>query len=285
MKCSFLAIFATCSFACASSQNIPTSQEFNRKASEYFLEHFNEFDLSPLDEVEKCMLKKTVENDLNELNGSKIVILHDKFLIKHYFEDYLQLGFSFIEDSKSGKRYFLSLPQLDEFIFDVEANYVQKNDSVYQLEMPRQPVEINTRLLDDMFFSVEDFLVDQSGTRDFYSKSRFAGDLLREGFSFFHPYLEISLGDFVGRMQKDLSIGLLSHESFNKLMKLEERSLQNEISLNIFFIEHIGYYLQIYSRDKATSKLKLDLIMLPDRERSYSYRHAMIRYRDCKQYR
>ena len=108
-----------------------------------------------------------------------MVILQDKFLVKNYYEGYLQLHFSFVKNLGTGKMHFISFPQFSEFVFDVKVNYERKNDSVYTLRVPREPIKLNTFMLEEFLMNRE-FLTIQSNHYDVAAKFRFASEVLNE---------------------------------------------------------------------------------------------------------
>jgi hypothetical protein len=261
-------------------QPLPTSEEFDRKASSYFAEHFDAFDLSPLDEFEVCTLKKVVANDLGELGGSRLTIVEDRFLLRSYFERFLQLHFCFIQDVETGEFYFVSIPQLDEYVYDVEANYVKQDGGMYQLKSPRQPIKMNTRLLSDFLSNIDLGIKNTSNLEKRFLGCRKVNEILDEAFIFL-PYDEISHSTLQGRIKDEQEKGLISTHSLNITTQFIEASLQNEHSLRTFYIDGAGYLLSSCSLDKETLKAHVDMFFLPDEKKILTSRVESIKYRDC----
>src|SRR5687768_1578348 len=274
----FLLVLPVTNFNCQ-SHSLPTSEEFDRKASSYFAEKFDAFDLSPLNNSQECTLRKVIDNDLDELSPPRLVILQDRFIIKSYFEPFLQLHFCFIQEIETGKFHFLALPQLDEYVYDVKANYREQDNAIYKLQASREPVRLNTRLLLD-FFSHTEFGYDTRSIQDRLFDFRKVDEILNEAFVFF-KHTEISANSLLGIAQKDLDDGLISKDAFVIMVELIKSSLRNEQHVRTFHIDGAGYLISACSVDKQTLKVTVEMFFLPDRERILTSRSEGIKYREC----
>lgn len=224
------------------------------------------------------MLQKAVKNDLDELSEPAMRILHDKFVIKHYFEDFLQLHFSFVKNIDSSQFYFIMLPEFDEYIYQVEENYIQLNDATYRLKWPREPVRINTyaieRLLSAKEFELNNDLAVEKDARSLVQQ------ILNETFEFLEPN-EISNGILENQLRRDLANGSISQVSFDSVMKFVEASLRNEIDLKIVSLQKAGYIFEVFGREVGGQRLTLNIFFLPDNQRAYLSRTHVINHREC----
>lgn len=261
------------------SQDIPTVAEFNKEAADYFVENYQLFDLSPLDDFKKCTLKKIIENDLEELGGPRIAILHDRYLIKEYYDGFLQLHFSFIKEIETGTFYFICLPQLDEFIYDVMANYRQKNDSIYELRSLQWQVRINTDPLLNLL-SNDDFQFYSSDIHERFTKFRYASEVLTESLRLLRRN-EISASRLQSALQEDLKQEIITDRAYKMAMQLIDDAVRNENKIRTYEFDVAGYLITVYSVDKQRPHVAVDMFFIPKNERKLISRSEGIKYRDC----
>src|SRR5687768_6836295 len=115
-----LLFFGLIQFSCSSQ---PSS--FNDQAAEFFDKqaHVSENSLQNLSETERCILSKVIDNDLDKINNWKSTLLWDAFEVRSYFAPYLRLNFHFVKALGTNEYFFVCLPELDKFLYDVEMNY------------------------------------------------------------------------------------------------------------------------------------------------------------------
>jgi len=263
-------------FGGCQSQEMPTSLEFNRASREYFRDHTYLLDSLNVNQFGRCILEKTIENDLDDLNGSIIVIAQDRFLIKAYFEDYLQMHFSFIKDIKTEKFYFWAIPELSEFLYHVDSNYVLKKDT-YKLKRPRAPVKIPTANLNNVLSS-DCFRIGDHDPAERVTRFRRASEVLTEAFPLLRSN-ETSTVGFIGKIHDDFARGLISDSAFNQTMTIVNTGMKTERYMNVYRFDKIGYLLTIF--DGHSTGITIEMFFLPDNERIYISRLMTIKYREC----
>lgn len=87
-------------------------RDFNAAAQNQILSKFDTIDLFPMSDREKCILKKTISEFLNELNDFKITQI-DSFYIRNYALEDLGRNFSVV--MIKDRYYLLTLPRLFEY--------------------------------------------------------------------------------------------------------------------------------------------------------------------------
>lgn len=282
MKRIILFVFIGLSFTtCSSQTSIPSSKEFNKEAKEFFIDQYELFDLSPLDTSEKCILKNTILNDLDQMDNGSVTIFEDRYVIKNYFDTYLRLRFNFVKDILTNRFYFISLPQFDRMLYNVKVNYDEFPNGIYKLKAPREAIRINTSLI-DAFFNDGDSFHDTAENTGLNSKFESAAKLIDKIF----PDLATSntmVSNFNSQMHDEYDLGRISESAFNQIMKLlEPLSLNVNCRIEAYLIDKSGFLLFIYSTDSQSSKMKIASYFVPEPEGLYiSGFNDENRYKDC----
>lgn len=181
-----LMIFALITLTIGCSKNRPKDcisiSDFNQRSRDAFLNDFDSYDLGPMNDLDKCILKKGITNYLDKLNNWKLSVI-DSFYVRGYDFENLGIHFSFVATSK-GRYYFIYLPRLTKYTVhnlyeDDYYDYGDNNSLVLKDSLNLIISKINSSMLDD-FFKTEVF---SSG--NFNDQYKHADRLLKE----FFPYL------------------------------------------------------------------------------------------------
>lgn len=252
---------------CESQPSYLNSKQFNVEARTTFLNGYKSMDLSPLNEEGKCILKNIVENDLDKLNDWRIAIIKDRFVVKNYYDDYLHLHFSFINDQTNHNRiYFISLPHLEEFFWNLPKYYEPKNDTIYEFKGPPDLIKVNSILI-DKFLESSSFFVKATDVKSFYSKFHLVRHLLEEMLRPIFPN-EISVGTLVGDIENEFISGKISRTVYQNINdKITPMFNSENYQVQVFQVEQVCYVLLVYSVDEMTSKIKVDFFIIPEAER------------------
>jgi hypothetical protein len=260
---------------CSNGQSVITSAAFNKMASTEIISNLDIYNLDPLSDVEKCIFKNVVTNDLNELNGSRIVIINDRFMIKNYYEGYSQFRFSFIQDMKSDKTYFIGVPSLDKYICDVSLHYKEKNDREYLLNETYKIKKLDTSLLDSLFLN-EAFKVDGTGAEGIYNKIKEASNVLREILTATYVH---EFSGFVGVLENQINDGLITKVDYDKILGLYQLNLKENYKVDVCNMDFAGCVIIVYSFDKAISQnIKVEVYFMPKQKRTKLHNSFMPDY-------
>lgn len=77
---------------------------------------------------DQCVFNKVIENDLDELNSSRTVILFDHLMIRNYLDREVGMEFSFVKDISTDSMYFIAFPEFDEWVYHVDKHYSPYGD-------------------------------------------------------------------------------------------------------------------------------------------------------------
>jgi hypothetical protein len=267
-------------WSCSIGQPSNNYENFNEEAKQTFLKGIDSYDLSPLSGAEKCILKKTIENDLDDGNNWKVSLIHDTFVVRSYEGGFLQLGFSFVKDKVSNKYYFLWIPSLKERLYDFRVHYKEKNDTIFELKEPVTAIKLHTPLLDD-FFKHPIFHVGPE-KYEFFKKKNVARHLLEEAFEDVYKY-EVDGGVLLNKMEDLLNKGIISSATYNLVDEKFNKPISTieNYKLETFYIDYAGYIIFTYSVDSTTNYLKVDTYFIPNKERPLSVRGITTNYREC----
>lgn len=129
MKDSMLARFAIVLIfivGCSHDKVRSDRGRYNQLASVAFVDNFEKYDFGTLSGSEKCILKETIANDLDEMNDWRTVTIENRFQVRTYHTQYLDLDFAFV---KCGDRFnFITLPDVVSYIYDLRYHYKEEGD-------------------------------------------------------------------------------------------------------------------------------------------------------------
>jgi hypothetical protein len=128
---------------------------FNMQAKESFFQNREKYDLRSMNEMEKCVLEKTIANELDDLNDWRTAII-DSFYVRRYFLYSINTDFSFARTIR-GDFYFIAIPRLNDYLLHdftcmhpyydcVRDGTIRLKDSV-ELAVSK----INSTMLDEFF--------------------------------------------------------------------------------------------------------------------------------------
>lgn len=276
-------IFSLCVlFCCSGRPSHPERDSFNVEAASYFSKSFDSLDLTPLSSYEKCILGKTILNDLDELNNYKRTLLcGDRFTVRTYDDPYLQLPFTFVLDNLNQKMYFLWVPHLKEHLFDVSYAYEQTNDSIFTLKEPAAAVRVGAPLI-DRFLSDQDLSIKTQ--RSFLDAVQFSNAFLEE---IFKPVLahRISIAEFEQDLVELLNSGSINEASYENLRTtmIQPVLRENMFDIEVFRLQEAGHVMVVHRADSVTGdRFSLQIYYLPKLTRYWNSRGVTSRYRDCR---
>jgi hypothetical protein len=281
MKLSTSSLLTLLSLACctrASTQSL--SDRFDKNAKEFFVENIQSFDLSPLPKWEQCVLEQTVINDLTLLNNWRTVFFYDSLIIKTYHDSFLQLPFAFIQNKRSKTFYFLWVPFLKDYVYNVDSNYQPKNDTIYVLKEPVEAIKLSSHQLDD-FFAKEVFAaVDE---QSFFSSVRAAKNLIKEVLPTIYAN-EISVEAFKARIDQMRTKNEMTKTNYDFIMEKLINPMFDGMDdsfhrVQTFHMAEAGYVILLYLQQ--SQQLKLDIYFVPEKERPWNARGTTTNYKDC----
>jgi hypothetical protein len=256
------------------------SDDFNITAAHYFSQHIDSIDLDPLSTYHKCIVRKTILNDLDELNNDKKVLLHDRFVLRTYFDPYIQLPFTFVRDDLKDKMYFIWMPYLKEQLFNVEYSYHQVNDSIFALNQPVEVIKMPATLIDKFLYD-QSFIIDSE--RSFLDAVNFSQQFLEETLSVIFSR-EISVAEFERDLEQLFESNEISEVNYQKI----KTQLINPMfsgglhDVQSFRLAEVGHCLIVYRTDKdSNNRFKVEIYHLPKSKRWWQARMATPRYREC----
>jgi hypothetical protein len=262
-------------------------ESFNKNAKENFFRNYETYDLTSMNELEKCVLERAVSNRLDELNDWRLAII-DSFYVRRYHLATLSTFFSFVS-TKHGDFYFIALPRLDDYLvhnyacmhpyYDcVEDGSIRLKDSV-ELSIAK----INSSMLDeflvkevfhsrpmDLQFKESEKLLSEffpNMGRDRLSWEMFVEELAKEPepnrdfiTNFFKPIatrrpLITQLRDY--RIYKLEPFGWLFLDYY-----IDETDV-GRIALDIYFVAHKQSWRLSYALDNRRDRDCMDLMPLP----------------------
>lgn len=282
MKRNTMTYFLLFAFICCSSQgDLLRDQNFNDKARRFFRQNFDSLDFEPFSESEKCVIKNTIESDLDQLNDWQILTIKDDFTVRSYIETSIPLRFSLAKEHSSDRYYMLGLPHLEKLIWDVEKYYRrEKNDSMYVLLDFVRPIRLTSSMFDD-FFRNQVFKIDVGDKRSFYQGILFIDHFLEETYKFM-PFSRIDVNRFKEEMKALGAAGVLQASSERELEDLIDRKfLDNFYDVKCFRMNEIGYLTLCYSVDREYSTIKVDFYFIPEFSRRYLAGRSITEHVEC----
>lgn len=279
MKKIVTVLFLASAFSTGSCQrSFPTSSQFNEQAKEFFLEQYETLDLTPMDELERCILKEAITKYLDTLDNSKIVIVHDRFLVKNFYEPWLEMPFSFVKDAVTNRFYFFCLPEFHKMIYDVDMNYELSEGGKYKLKAARGAKKIASPMI-NVFFS--DF--NRSEGQQFYSATEIAKDIIHAAFpDLLCAYEPVSVVEW--EMRNDCDSGLIAESALEEIVQLlNPSSSDTDHDTEAYFIDSVGYLFVIYCLSNPGEKVEVSFYLVPEVEGSFIDRphHHVAEDRNC----
>lgn len=237
------------------------SAKFNEEAKTYFLTNLDSFNLSALNDEEKCILTKTIENDLNGLNDWKLTMVKDNLEVRSYTDHYTNLNFAFVKDHSQNKMHFVNCLNLWSMIFTPEREYyAEKSDSLFLNGEPRI-IKIAIPTLDTLF-NKKEFQIDPNDDRDMYLKTQLAKNFLVElDFTFLGN--RCSPHDLDDYAVKSLENGSMKEDLYQEVRKLARKDF-----VQTHYFDFAGYLAVVfsrsnYSRDRTSAQLGVELFWIP----------------------
>lgn len=260
--------FVICLTSCLPNERNNGSAKFNDDAKEFFIKNASSLDLSVLTEEEKCVLSKSIENDLDDLNDWKMALVKDNLVVRRYVEPYTNLNFSFVRDKSLNKLYFASFLDYWSIIFTPERKYYEKrNDTLLVFVDELKILRLNAPTFDTLLKSKE-FQVDPNNPRDFYIKANFASRFLGElDQGLLHN--KCSLDDLYGYAEKSLGAGHMKKDLSVQIQRLVRKGLDTGAYLvETHYFDFAGYLLVLYSKDgyskhRTNDQLKVEFFWVP----------------------
>ncbi|HEY9046886.1 MAG TPA: hypothetical protein VIN08_13375 [Ohtaekwangia sp.] len=269
--CTFISLLS-----CSTNSNKSSIKSFNNDARTYFINNEEAFDLAPLSESEKCIIKKSISNDLDEINNWRTVTISDQFYIRNYRVEGVDFDFSFVKDSV-GNFYFISLPQIHDYIYSL-SNYYDEIDNFFVLKDSIDLVDISSPFVDKLTES--EIFAMKNG--DFGDKFRLLDNLMHEIFELFFLQ-EISIGEFENEFRNKI-IGTSSNRNYNKVKELLNKiTTSSNYVIKSCAIKEVGYVLFVYSlENQIDNQIRIKIYFLPQIKRSrIAHSDISTKYKDC----
>lgn len=234
---------------------------YNQLASVAFVDNFEKYDFGTLSGSEKCILKETIANDLDELNDWRFVEVDNRFRIRTYHAPYLDLDFAFV---KHGDRFsFITLPDVVKYIYGIRHRYKEQHNK-WVLKDSSAVFTLNSVLLDN-FLNDNAIAIKELSP---FEKATLLNRLLPEIFSspFFRP---ISRFEFKDMIDAQINAGEMTNYDYEKIRGLIDHAHPSVVELcNIFFMERVGWVLLNYpDKNLEENKVKVDAYFIVFRER------------------
>lgn len=249
LVCIFLlAVFVQ--LQCANPTRFVKSDEFDQGATKFFVANIDSFDLSPLNNAEKCILVESISHNLKEFSNSTTVFLYDRYLVRTYYQTVLQLRINFVYDVSTERFYFVMLPQLYKMLVDVNVNCELNEDGRFKLRTQRGLVKVNSQLLTR--FLMEQGLLHSDDCNVTRTLLHTLVPELVQG--------NTSVSLFKERMRRDIETGIISDSSSHEIEELIK-----EHNLEIFNVEYVGFVVFEYC-SAAPSLNGVQVHLIPELE-------------------
>lgn len=263
--------------SCSVDSNKASLKSFNDEARSYFINKERAFDSTPLSEAEKCIIKKSVSNDLDQINNWRTVTISDLFCIRNYQVEGIDFDFSFVKDSAENF-YFFCLPQINDYIYNL-SKYYKEVDNVFVLKDSIDLVDISSSFVDR--FTESEILAVKS--ENFGDKFRLVSNVMHE---VFEPLFsqEISIGEFEGKFQNEIREISNSNRNYDKVKDLLDRITKSpNYVIQSCAIKEVGYVLFVYSlENEIDNRIRVGIYLLPQIRRSrIAHSDINTRYKDC----
>jgi hypothetical protein len=250
---------------------------FNREAEDFFIQNDMMSSLQSLNESDRCLLGKVIQNDLDELDNGALLMYKDVFAIKRFKETFLDLDFYFIKDVHKSKYHFVSLPSLSEFIFNNEKYYVKDlKTNQWQLKGPEINFHLDASLWDELF-KHEMFHYEKGSLDGFLRAQKQANDFM----ILLDPTLPMracQVTEIISELDKNVSMNVITDIQRNEAVGLLY-PVTGYVACYKF--EGIGYICHRYMQAKSEDKLNFDVFLIPQRTRHYITRIDAVRYPEC----
>lgn len=267
-----LAFFAGCEPPSDRPHRCNVMEEFNTRAKEQIQGNFDEIDLYPMSDREKCILRETISKFLDELNDYKLIQI-DSFYVRNYTIDGLGVNISIV--MKEGQYYLLCLPRLYEYWYT--DRFYQLDEGAYQLSGAE--------------FSIA--RVNSSTFDEFISKEMSIGRDRNLTFRRLMVMLESIFPELMRReIDYDEIQNWLSNQPVNNRNVIEsvtrpifdsKRSLRYPTNWRAFRLDHLGYVIFYFSiTNEVSHPLSVDIYFLPFAERyGMFYETDDVAYKSC----
>jgi hypothetical protein len=249
---------------------------FNDLAGEFVLRNFEEYDLGYLEDFERCILKETIANDLDELNDWRTVTIDDKFQVRNYHAQYLDLDFAII---RCGEHFSLvTLPDVANFVYDIR-RYYQEQGEGWILKDSSAVFSINSDLLNQFLNDSTSAIKEQSSLEKAMLLNRLIPEI------FYSPFFRsISLYQFKDMIDEQINTGEIRNDDYSKVRKLIESIHPSVVNLcTVFFMERVGWVLLNYPEENLEgNKVNVDAYFIAVRKRnSIVHGEEHIKYSNC----
>ncbi len=231
--------------------------DFNASAKNAILKNFAEYDLYPMRDLDRCILKEAISKYLDEMNSYKLVRI-DSFLIRNYWLEDLGCRFSIV--STKNNFYFLFLPRLYDYVNNDDK--YQDNDTIYQLRSPDYAIARINSATFDKFIEQEVFV--KKGNPVTHER---ADQLMREIFPelTYTPCQADDLTQWI-RQQPYHNREVIERELGGILKRKPLFDYARDFT--IFKVEYLGYFLFDYHIDDDVSlNVLIDIYFMPYNER------------------
>ena len=264
----------SCKSQTRTSPNEDLFKSFNSRAGLYFMNSSQ--DLNPLKKNEQCIVNQTIENDLDDLNNWKLTQI-DSLHIRNYHIEGLEFDFSFVADSRS-RFYFIAMPTLYNILTDSRF-YGGAAEGYFRRDSTEIVMKLNNNEIDDLF-NTKVF----NDTVDVDQQHRRAKRLIKE-LHLFYTDSEIMPAVLLDNLQDDAKWRKEYNDS--ELAKLINQPLYERPSgsyINVFELPGCGHILLIFSKDKNSNRLKMEILFIAGQKRALTFRDIdyVVKFRDCR---
>jgi|GEM_PF-2538659 len=251
--------------------------DFNMEASEEFRKSMASYNLWPMDEWEKCVLAKDINEYLNEMNNWNLVVV-DSFQIRNYHSGNMGWNFSFVKN-RQNKIYFIYLPVLYDYLFHEDKYYRVEGESlVLKDSMDIVITKINSSML-DVFLEEEVFV---SG--DYRTQHLHADRLL----TYIFPELtrsEATNDNFFASLEGEPVANVKQIKSIvDPILNRKGNISGGAVDYRLYSLDYIGYILFDYGiSNESSQSLSLTIYFIPNSQRYSMSRGdgASHRYKEC----
>jgi len=229
---------------------------FNSKARDQILGEFQQYDLYPMNEIDKCILKQGISKYLNQMNDFKLVQL-DSFFVRNY--EFTDLGCDFSIVATGHEYHLLYLPRVYEYCYTDK--YYELKDSIHELRNPNFAItRVNSASLDEF---LEDNVFSSEIPRVDIDK---ATRLMEEIFPVFTSR-RVEMAQFQSWLSKQ---PLDNREVIESILSpiITQKRKRFPRDYSVYQVDYLGFFFfHFHAGDNISLQMQLDIYFIPYHKR------------------
>jgi len=226
---------------------------FNNRAKAQILSEFQQYDLYPMNEIDKCILKQGISKYLSQMNDSKLVQL-DSFFIRNY--QFADLGCNFTIVEKDQEYHLLYLPRVYEYCYTDK--YYELKDSINELRNPNFAItRVNSTTFDEF---LENSVFISKGPRVDIST---AIQLMKEIFPEF-THNRVQIAQFLSWLDtQPLDNREVIESILSPIITQKEKGFSGQ-DYSVFQADYLGFFFfHFHMYEDISLQMQLDIYFIP----------------------